>query len=337
MGSSYIKLHQEDKETSFARFSKDVFLGLMRTQKTLSSKYMYDEKGSQIYEKIMDLKEYYLVDAEYDCLEMSKQTLSKHLMDMPFNLIELGAGNGYKTKILIKHFLNEKIPFTYIPVDISEGAMRDLIESLNEEFPELETRGIVGDYFDALQYLESNRSGNWRNLILFLGSNIGNFTFDDAVDFIFSLWRSLKLYDFVLIGFDLRKDLKVMLDAYNDSKNVTAEFNLNVLERINRELGGDFDLSKFVHYEPYNVQTGAMESYLLSTEVQEVYISKFGRSFTFKKWEPIFMEHSYKYSIDDIKNLASITGFRVEELFYDSQNRFVDALWSVKPNTENNK
>ncbi|MHA2169889.1 MAG: L-histidine N(alpha)-methyltransferase [Candidatus Kariarchaeaceae archaeon] len=332
MVSEYTILHQENHETSQARFAKDVFLGLMRTQKVLSSKYMYDTEGSKLYEKIMNLEEYYLVNAEFNTLTHAKRELSYVLGKGKFNLIELGAGNAYKTKILLEQFLSDNLDFTYTPIDISEPAMKRLVASLNTDFPKLTAHGLVADYFDALNYLEDQRENekNIRNVILFLGSNIGNFSFEDAVDFIFSLWRSLKYKDYVLIGFDLRKDIDLMIEAYNDKDGITSTFNLNVLERINRELGGQFDITKFKHYEPYNVRTGAMESYLISLEDQEIYIEKFDRTFQFKKWEPIFMEHSYKYSVEDIRNLAKITGFTVENMFYDEKRYFINSLWCVK-------
>ena len=332
--SIYRKLAQEDADMVLARFAKDVFLGLMRTQKVLQSKYMYDEHGSEIYEKIMELPDYYLVNAEYNVLDHAKDELSRILKETKFNLIELGAGNGYKTKILLKQFVKDDLDFTYVPIDISEGAMKELVDTLNEELPQLKTRGMVADYFDALEELRTHGDTSRKNLILFLGSNIGNFSFEDATAFIFSLWRSLKQHDLLLMGFDLRKDIEIMVDAYNDSQGVTRDFNLNLLRRINRELGANFDLAKFRHYEPYNVQTGAMESYLISMEDQEVYIKRFDKIFSFKKWEPIFMEHSYKYTVEDIVNLASITGFMVERHFYDDQKLFVDSLWCVNRKDE---
>jgi dimethylhistidine N-methyltransferase len=293
---------------------------------------MYDTKGSKLYEKIMKLEEYYLVNADFNSLTHAKKELSNVLGKTKFNLIELGAGNAYKTKILLDQFLSDNLDFVYTPVDISEPAMKQLVSSLNTDFPKLTAHGLVADYFDALNYVEDHREkeSDIRNVILFLGSNIGNFSFEDAVDFIFSLWRALKHDDYVLIGFDLRKDIDLMIEAYNDNEGITSAFNLNVLERINRELGGHFDISKFKHYEPYNVKTGAMESYLISLEDQEVYIEKFDRSFQFEQWEPIFMEHSYKYSVDDIINLAKITGFTVENMFYDEKKFFINSLWSVK-------
>ncbi|MHA2501501.1 MAG: L-histidine N(alpha)-methyltransferase [Candidatus Kariarchaeaceae archaeon] len=325
----YEKLAQEDQDTAQARFAKDVFLGLMRTRKMLPSKYMYDSRGSEIYEKIMELPEYYLVKAEYDALDLAKHRLSTILCKTKFNMIELGAGNGYKTKLLLDQFKKDDLDFTYVPIDISEGAMIELVDSLNRDMPELEVNGLVADYYDALEHLRINSDPHTKNFVLFLGSNLGNFTFEDATAFIFSLWRSLNPNDLLLIGFDLRKDIDRMISAYNDPQGVTEEFNLNVLRRINNELGGNFDLDAFIHYEPYNVYEGSMESYLLSQKDQEVYIEKFGKTFSFKKWEPIFMEQSYKYTLEDAHNLAAITGFDVMEDFYDSNSFFLDSLWCV--------
>lgn len=329
MPASYQKLLEIDEQTERARFAKDVFLGLMRTQKVLQSKYMYDTNGSKIYEEIMDLKEYYLVESEYDCLDLAKEELSKEFASTPINLIELGSGNAYKTKLLIKQFVEDGLDFTYIPVDISEGAMKDLISDMEQEFPNVEVKGYVADYFDALEHLHLHTDKSRKNVVLFLGSNIGNFTFEEATDFIFSLWRSLNAEDMVLMGFDLRKSFDIMIPAYNDPQGVTKRFNLNLLERINRELGGQFDLSKWEHYEPYDVHEGSMKSYLISLEDQEVRIQRFNKAFHFRQWEPIYIEQSYKYTAADIKNLASITGFKVEKMFSDSKNYYVNSLWCV--------
>jgi len=185
VSSTYRKLAQEEPNLVLARFAKDVFLGLLRTRKVLSSKYMYDLRGSNLYEEIMRLPEYYLVESEYNCLLHAKNELAELLSEKSFNLIELGPGNGYKTKILLEYFLKENLDFTYIPVDISENAMKGLIGNLNEEFPQLKTEGLVADYFDALEEIRGQNE-NVQNVVLFLGSNIGNFSFDNAVDFIFT-------------------------------------------------------------------------------------------------------------------------------------------------------
>jgi len=168
-----------------------------------------------------------------------------------------------------------------------------------------------------------------RNVLLFLGSNIGNFNRSAARGFLFRLWNALNDGDFILVGFDLKKDIELFLAAYNDARGVTARFNLNVLQRINRELGGQFDVSKFRHFGTYDVFSGAMESYLVSLEAQEVFVEHIGRVFSFHPWEPIHTEYSYKYLISDIETLARETGFEIKEHLFDSRRWFVDSVWQV--------
>jgi uncharacterized SAM-dependent methyltransferase len=214
-----------------------------------------------------------------------------------------------------------------VPIDISEAAMADLVRTLSEKYPELQIHGLVADYTSGLKWL-NNRNGR-KNLVLFLGSSIGNFTHAAARTFLRNVWNGLHDGDHCLIGFDLKKDIEMLLWAYNDRQGVTSEFNINVLKRINRELGGEFDVKKFRHYGTYDVFSGAMESYLVSLEAQEVYVRDIGRSFQFRAWEPIHMEYSYKYLIADIDMLASETGFLIEENLFDSKKYFVDSIWRV--------
>ena len=167
-------------------------------------------------------------------------------------------------------------------------------------------------------------------MVLFLGSNIGNFDHNEARFFLRNLWINLNDGDLVLIGFDLKKEINLLLKAYNDSTGITARFNLNLLERINRELGGEFDISKFRFFSTYEVYSGAIESYLVSLVEQEIPIKDIGRSFYFRSWEAIHTEYSYKYHISDIEGLAAETGYRVKEHLFDSRRYFVDSIWEVK-------
>lgn len=308
--------------------SLEVLNGLSKYPKRLSSKYFYDDEGSKIFSKITDVEEYYLTNCEYETLDTHKEDIAKLLENEKFNFIELGAGDGKKTKILLNHFLDKKLDFDYIPIDISKGAMDDLVSNLKKEMPTLSTKGIVADYFQGIKWLSQNN--NRKNLVLFLGSNIGNFSKPDAFVFLRSLWNSLNNEDYLLIGFDLKKDIDKLLWAYNDSKNVTRDFNLNLLKRINKELGGNFDCNKFTFFATYNAISGAMESYIVSLEDQSVYIEELEQSFTFKAWEPIHTEYSYKYTASDINDLASHTGYSVEKQYSDSKKYFVDSIWKVK-------
>lgn len=309
-------------------FALDVLMGLSETPKRLSSKYFYDDYGSTVFQQIMDLPEYYLTDCEHDILATRSAELDEFLGGETFNLVELGPGDGRKTKLLLDHFLKQDHAFSYVPIDISEGAMRTLSDLLEKEMPFVDMHGLIAEYFEGLHWLQSNVKQ--RNFVLFLGSNLGNFNKALARSFMRHMWNALDDGDFVLIGFDLKKDIDLMMAAYNDSKGVTADFNLNLLRRINKELGGDFDLSRFRHYATYDVFSGAMESYLVSLEQQEVLIPQIGCSFQFEAWEPIHTEYSYKYLISDIEELAKSTGFEIVKQLYDSKCYFVDSLWRVK-------
>nr|HQV31966.1 L-histidine N(alpha)-methyltransferase [Calditrichia bacterium] len=292
-------------------FGLEVLHGLSEHPKRLSSKFFYDDEGSRIFQQIMGLEEYYPTRCEYEILENNRGDIGEHLRGEAFNLVELGAGDGLKTNLLISRFLEKGMQFAYVPIDISAGAMNDLSESLIKKFPNLTMAGIVAEYFEALKWLSSITDKP--SLILFLGSNLGNFSSSQARTFLRSLWNTLKEGDLVLIGFDLKKNIDVMLEAYNDRKGVTAAFNLNLLRRINRELGGNFSLDTFRFFATYNVFSGAIESYLVSKEEQDVYIEAVGQSFHFKAWEPIHTEYSYKYLISDIERLAAKTGFIIEK------------------------
>jgi dimethylhistidine N-methyltransferase len=248
-----------------------------------------------------------------------------------FHLIELGVGDGRKTKLLLRRFLEDGLDFSYVPIDISESSVREMSQDMKQEFPDLDFSGIVSEYFDGIRWI--SKYDNRPNLVLFLGSNIGNFHRNEAMTFLRSLWNSLNDQDLVMIGFDLKKNLETLNRAYNDSKGVTRQFNLNLLRRINHELDGDFNLEAFEHYSTYDVFTGAVESYLVSLEKQTVFIGAIGQSFKFEPFEPIHTEYSYKYLESDIGYLADETGFVREINLFDSKHWFVDSLWKVKKQT----
>jgi uncharacterized SAM-dependent methyltransferase len=195
------------------------------------------------------------------------------------------------------------------------------------QFPALEANGLVTDYFNGLKWL-NNRSKR-KNLVLFMGSSIGNFTHAENCVLLRNLWNCLNHDDVLLVGFDLKKDIDMLLKAYNDSQGVTRDFNLNLLHRINRELGGSFDVSKWRHFGTYDVFSGGMESYLVSLEKQSVFIEKIGRWFEFEAWEPIHTEYSYKYLVSEIEQLAGETGFEIYEHLFDSRHYFADSVWRV--------
>jgi dimethylhistidine N-methyltransferase len=319
--------NQVDNEHELAL---SVLEGLSKKPKGLPSRLFYDDRGSELFKQIMQLEEYYPTRCETEILTKHGQKIAGYLGETDFNLVELGCGDGAKTILLLNHFLQNKSTFKFVPLDISSAAVEFLLNNLKNEYGSIpfQVQGLVAEYFQGLGWLTQNASE--RNMVIFLGSNIGNFGKAIALRFLRHLWHSLNKDDLVLIGFDLKKDLDVLYDAYNDSKGVTKEFNFNVLERINEVLGGDFDRKHFQHQGLYNVQTGAMESYLISEKEQMVTIKELDKSFKFEPWEAIHMEYSYKYLHSDIEFLAKSTGFTILENFSDDKGYFVDSLWKVK-------
>lgn len=331
MVSTYQVLEHKDISSSLETrqvFATDIFHGLSQNPKVIPPKYFYDDEGSKIFIQITKLTEYYLTKCESEILENQKKNIADLVSKESFNLIELGPGDGQKTNILLDYFLKSSLDFKYVPIDISESTISGLINLIKQKFPKLETNGLVSEYFNGIKWLGQN--GSKRNFVLFLGSTIGNFYKPNKLLFLRSLWNALNHNDLVLIGFDLKKDIDLMLKAYNDSKGITSKFNLNLLKRINYELEANFDLNKFRFYANYNPITGAVESFLISTEEQSVYIKYLEQTFHFNAWEPIHTEYSYKYLDSDIEALASETGYKVEMKLYDSKKHFTDYIWRVQ-------
>ena len=310
-------------------FELDVLVGLSEKPKRLDSRYFYDDEGSRLFQAIMNCKDYYPTNSEREILENHGRSIMATCGKGPINVIDLGAGDGAKTKVLLRALIEMGIDCRYVPIDISEAAIRGLLESMAAELPEIEVQGLVCEYTDGLNWL-SAQPDQRTNLLLFLGSNIGNFNKPRARAFLRRQWTSLNNGDFALIGFDLKKDIEVLLRAYNDSDGFTAQFNLNLLTRINADLGGNFRPESFRHYGTYDVFSGAMVSYLVSLEEQTVAIESLGRSFHFEAWEPVHTEYSYKYLDRDIDDLAKDTGYTIEGKYRDSTHGFVDTLWKVQ-------
>ena len=309
------------------QFAEDVLRGLTSTPKQLSSRYFYDDEGSRLFIEIMGLPEYYLTRAEKKIFTEQAEAIYVAFANGSdsLDLIELGAGDGTKTAVLIEHFLKRRLDFTYSPTDISQEANDALQARFRDKFPDLRIKPHTGDYFKVL---ESLRNGSdRRKVLMFLGSNIGNFSQEKALEFFRSIRSVLNANDRLFIGFDMQKDPRVIVRAYDDPLGVTAAFNLNLLRRINRELDADFDLTKFSHYAQYRPLECAARSFLISREKQTVTIKALDRSFDLEQWEAIFMEISQKYTHAMIEELASESGFAIETEFYDDENFYVDSLW----------
>ena len=305
--------------------SEAVDKGLSGTPKRLPSWLFYDDEGDRLFQQIMMMPEYYPTRCEYDILQQNKEELLQYFKgaSSSFRLIELGAGDGLKTEILLKHFLSQQAAFVYYPVDISRNALDILAERLKGSLPQLQIVPLHKNYDDALADLHDPKQ---KKVILFMGANIGNFTIQEAAQFLKRLAISLQRGDQLLIGFDLKKDPRTILQAYDDPRGVTAEFNLNLLRRLNRELGADFDTDNFSHYPYYDPDTGTTKSFLISMINQAVHIEALGKFFHFTAWEPIQTEVSQKYDIATIEKLMSLTGFKIERIFADARKYFCDVL-----------
>lgn len=311
------------------QFAKDVESGLSSKVKSLPSRYFYDENGDRIFQQIMEMPEYYLTDAEFEIFNTRKQEIME-LFDPggEFDLVELGAGDGQKTRVLLKYFVNKGERFKYMPVDISQNVLDILTDSLEAEMPDLVTEPLHGEYFTCLRDL--NLRDHSKKVVLFLGGNIGNFTLERSEAFLRKLHQNLDRGDMVMIGIDLKKDPDKILSAYSDPHGITRSFNLNLLTRINRELGGNFVEHKFRHYATYDPVNGEARSYLLSMGNQDVDITALNKTFHFDWYEPIFMEISRKYDVNEIEQLAQKNGYKVRKHLYDCKQQFVDTIWEVE-------
>lgn len=311
-------------------FGNDVRKGLSAVHKFLSSKYFYDEQGSSIFQNIMHMPEYYLTDCELEIFETQKQEIFEVFANgsAKFDLIELGAGDGLKTKVLLSHFHDQNALFKYIPIDISEEVVKNLVLEVEHKFPGINIEGKIGDYFKLME--EINQYDNAKKILLFLGSNIGNFNNQKTIAFLNNLKSVMHQKDMLFIGFDLKKDSNIILKAYNDPHGYTSAFNLNLLQRINNELHANFNLSSFKHHEVYDSQSGIAKSYLISIQNQEVEISDLKLKIWFNEGESIFMEMSQKYDMKMINELADISGFEIVRNFYDERQYFVNSLWKLK-------
>lgn len=309
-------------------FAHDVRDGLTRSHKMLPCKYIYDERGSRLFQEIMALPEYYLTDCEEEIMKKSREQLCRLLVGSKFYLFELGAGDGKKTKILLNHFHGNHSDFHYLPLDISSTEVENLIEDLDNNFAGMQTTGLISEYTQGLELLSGIDSGV--KVVLLLGSNIGNMGPEAAHRFLRQIHESLSPGDYLLIGFDLKKDIPIMERAYNDEAGVTEEFNKNLLHRINNELGGDFNPDDFYYHSFFDPRLGAITSYLVSTRKQDVYIRAIDTLVEFREWEPIHTESSFKYTFSLIEQMAAQSGFTIQENFCDHRGFFVDSLWQIR-------
>lgn len=311
-------------------FLNDVDKGLSNTPKYLLSKYFYDKKGDALFVDIMNMPEYYLTRAEFDIFKNQTQNIIKALQlnkNTFFELIELGAGDGTKTKELLKVLDTENYDFNYVPIDISQNALDQLKQSVNKELPNVKTTTKQGDYFNVLASLKQS---NHPKIILFLGSNLGNLSDVQAEDFLSKLSDSLRPNDKVLLGLDLIKSRDIVLPAYNDSQGITKRFNLNLLDRINNELGADFDTNAFIHQPEYTEEEGIARSYIVSTTNQNVTVKSLNKTFHFMEGERVHTETSRKYNDTILDSYLKNTSLQVIDKLMDSNTYFADYILDKK-------
>jgi dimethylhistidine N-methyltransferase len=304
-----------DLKPDTGSFASEVIAGLSQPQKALSPKYFYDERGSALFERICELPEYYPTRTEMALMHAHGREMAS-LLGPDCLLVEYGSGSGQKTLQLIEQLQ----PAAYMPIDISGAQLRNFAASLTARFPHLRVAAVCADYTQdfALPDVAGVRAG--RRAAYFPGSTIGNFTIDEARDFLRRAARMVMPGGAMLIGVDLKKAEALLNAAYNDAQGVTADFNLNLLARINRELDANFDLAAFRHHAFYNARAGRIEMHLVSMKDQSVSVA--GRSFVFGRNETIHTENSYKYSIDEFAQLAGEAGFRAERCWVDRDSFF---------------
>ncbi len=318
---------KNETETIFeSAFAEDTYKGLSSYPKFLYSKYIYDQKGDKLFQKIMDMPEYYLTSCEFDILKANASEIADFFDHKEgFDLIELGAGDGKKTKILLKELIDKEVNFSYLPIDISQHVLDELEEALKNEIPEVEVKPQQGTYFKTLEKLSEYNTR--KKVILVLGSNIGNLSHKEAVDFLSNIRNAMSEDDLLFMGFDQKKDPEIILNAYNDKTGITAAFNKNLLERMNRELDANFDLEKFRHWETYNPETGTAKSFLVSEVAQTVNIKSLQMEVKFDQWESIHTEISQKYDDTIVQWLAEGAGLTIETDFHDANNCYKNYIF----------
>ena len=311
----YFKPHATKIEKTFA---EEISSGLNRDSKLINPKFFYDRRGSDLFEEICSLPEYYPTRTEITILQKLQTELPSYL-DESFRLVELGSGTSVKTRLVLDVLTKLQRTTEYLPIDVSE-ILAESSEELIGDYTGLHITGIIDTYDGGLEFLKN--LDDQKNLIIFLGSSFGNFSPNDGYEFLQKINSTMKFGDLFLIGLDLVKDRRILESAYNDSQGVTAKFNLNILSRINDELDADFCLKNFAHYAIYNNDLQRIEMYLKSLVTQSVMVSKCSLLLNLKKDELIHTEYSHKYRLSQIRELFDKTGFKIKHMWLDDNCYF---------------
>ena len=323
---SKLQYFKPDSAISEKSFADEISFSLTQNSKFINPKFFYDKKGSELFEKICDLSEYYPTRTEINILQNLKENFTKYVDDS-FRLVELGSGSSVKTRLILDILNKFQKKIEYFPIDISE-ILTESSSVLQKYYENLHITGIIDTYEGGLEFIKNY--DNKKNLIIFLGSSFGNFIPEDGKKFLKKINSTMKDNDLFLIGLDLVKNKETLENAYDDSEGITAQFNLNVLSRINDELDADFNLNYFSHYAKYNENEQRIEMYLKSLVEQFVVIKKANLSLTLKKDELIHTEHSHKYKLSQIKELMNQTGFDIRQIWLDENNYFALTLVSKR-------
>ena len=322
MSALTLELPTVERQVDVSGFLAEAVNGLSQPQKMLPCKFLYDEEGSRLFDRICTLEEYYPTRTETRILRDNIEQIAR-LIGRDCRLIEFGSGTSAKTRHLLTHLSQ---PVSYVPIDISGECLRESCAQLASEFPNLEIQPLVAD-FNAQFDLPCPARREKRSVAFFPGSTIGNFEREDVVCFLRNVASVCGRRGGLLIGFDLKKDKDVIEPAYNDRRGVTAQFNLNILARANRELGADFDLASFRHHAPYVERLGRIEMHLISTRPQTVRLGEF--EFWFEAGEYITTEHSYKYGLPEFSRLAQSAGFDLVKTWTDRKDWFAVQFLAV--------
>jgi len=309
-------------ESERGNLLEEIIEGLSKPQKELPSKLFYDKKGSSLFDEICNLDEYYLTRTETSIMNDNIEDICS-ILGKNSLLIELGSGSSKKIRLLLSGLQS---PAGYVPIDISEEHLINSVNILARDYPDLRILPVSADYTQPFSLPKFDFIYS-KKVVYYPGSTIGNFEPDYASEFLNSIGNRMGKGTGLLIGIDLKKDKKILEDAYNDKKGITAEFNLNILARLNSELDTDFNLDKWKHYAFYNSKDGRIEMHLESLSDQDVHVN--GDIIRFRKEETILTEYSYKYSVDDFKNLIS-QSYNLEKVWTDEESKFGILYYTVK-------
>lgn len=322
---------RDDGRGDRAEFGRHVLAGLGARPRALSSMWLYDDEGSRLFRRIMTLPGYYPTAAERSILAESSDSILRAIDAPSLVVVDLGAGDASKTRLLLEAARREGVETVYAPIDVSEGALASARDALAASMPDQAVEPVCGDYVGGLAKLDVRvgASGSLaaHRLVLLLGSNLGNLEHEAAAQLLLSIRTALRSGDHLLVGYDLMKDPQRLLAAYDDDEGVTAAFNLNLLARINRELGGDFDLRRWRHLATFDPRRPAMESWLVSTDRQTVRV--LGKSFELGAWEAIHTEISCKYREHHLELFARVAGLTEVGRWMDGRRDFADVLYRV--------